>query len=323
MTEAGTVEPYPETATRQEAQEQLSLYLFGADTMKGGPREFPPALDLGLFENYMRELHGQRKTISQELTPGNDVIGIKPVNMEGEGEVTKTVYYDIKTDSVGITDIVRGDLSSARSSLIDAFGDDKFPIMEMHTHPNKSLPSIIDYQFMLLGNPEARIRGVKAIAVLCPQMQILALATDETPMLAPDQLHQLLSERGEPNRQYEGTEGKYLKTLESRWKRVFNFMMASFKRNEEQIFEQFKKDIDRINQGLEPEENDKESEDKFARVSAKAERIGEKAFHKYSHYLDKTFARIRLQFARDMGIKLYTSTDFRNFVELPDQLPPS
>lgn len=91
--------------------------------------------------------------------------------------------------------------------------------------------------------------------------------------------------------------------------------------NQEKIIERFKKDMDRTVQGLDPIEKDEEPYDEFAQVLNKVDRVRPKAFGKYSAYLNKTFTRIQLQFAGEMGIKLYRSTDFRNFVELPNQLP--
>lgn len=183
-------EPTPTQETPGELD--IALHLFSLDTFKGRPHEFPRYLDLRLFEKYMRALHEQREIITKNILPGNETTRLKPVNLEGEAEVAKAVFFDVKTGLVGATDTVHGDFTSVRSAFVDAYGNDRLPLLEMHTHPTESFPSVIDYQFMLLGNPEAKVRAIRAIAVLCPQTQILALATDQTPMLSPDQLHALM-----------------------------------------------------------------------------------------------------------------------------------
>lgn len=318
MAEPGIVESQPEITPIPDASEQVTLYLFGIDALKGGPAEFPNQLNLGRFENYMRELHEDRQTVSQEVAPGIPTAGIGPMNIEGEGEVAKTIYYDLETDSIRVTDTVRGGLNSVRSSFVDAYKLGAFPIIEMHTHPEASLPSNVDYQFMLLGNSEAKIRGIRGIAVLCPEFQLFALATDQTPILDPEGLHQLLTQWDEPSRQYEVEGGKYLQTLENRWNRVFNFMMESYTRSQEKRGERFKRDMQRIVEGLEPEEEEAEDENTFAKTLERTNKVGPKAFGKYATYLKRTFTRVQLQFARNMGIKLYMSTDFKNFVAIPD-----
>lgn len=82
--------------------------------------------------------------------------------------------------------------------------------------------------------------------------------------------------------------------------------------------------MDRIAQGLEPEEEDETLMDDHSRVSERIERIGRvvapKVFSKYSSYLNKAFTRVQLQFAKDMSIKLYMSNDFKNFTTIPDNL---
>lgn len=82
--------------------------------------------------------------------------------------------------------------------------------------------------------------------------------------------------------------------------------------------ERLKDDLKRIVQGLEPEEQ--KEDDEFERLAEKAGRVARKAFAKYRDYINRAFVRVQLQFAQEMGIKLYTSTNFRSFQSLPDQL---
>lgn len=320
MTEPGTPESQAETTPNPETSGQLVLYLLGEDTLKGGPSEFPNYLNLEIFEKYMRQLDEQRSTVNQEISPGS--LGIKPINIEGEGEITRIIYYDVNANSVNATDTVRGGLSSVRSLFPDTYEEDKVPLVEMHTHPQAQLPSNVDYQFMLLGVPEAKIRGIRAITVLCPELQLFALATDKTPILDPEGLHQLLTQWYEPNRQHEVEGGKYLKTLENRWNRVFTFITRAYQQRQEKIVERFKRDMDRIDQDLEPEGWEAENEDSYPKTLERINRLGPKVLGKYAKHLNKVFSRIQLEFVRNMGIKLYISTDFKNFTALPEDFSP-
>ncbi len=305
MAEPGMIESQPETNPSPDTSKQLALYLFGVDSLKGGPSKFPNQFSFNgtyeVFGDYMRELDGQRPRVTQE-----HLLGIK---IEDEVEVSKTIYYDGEMNSVRVTDPVQGDHGSVRSSITKAYDAYKRPLIEMHTHSEESLPSVEDYQFILMGNPEAKSRAIRAIAVLCPKIQILALATDQTPILTPDQLRQLFAEWDEPN----GKDEKYLKTLKNRWERVLDIVVEAHKVYQEKISEKSNKDTERTTQ-------DVEAEDDFSRVLAKATRIGPKASAKYGTHVRKAFTRLQLQFAKEMGIKLYISTDFKNFAALPDQL---
>ncbi len=303
-------------ASEEPSAQALFLYIFGSDALKGGPVEFPSQLSLSrVFEPYVHDLDGQRQNIKMELHPGDKTIGLDPVQLEGEGEVSKTIYFDMKTGSVSATDTVSGDLSSVRSSIYDAVGESQRPLIEMHNHPGDSLPSVVDYRFMILGDPETRERAVRAIMVLTPQRQILALVTDETPFLTHDQIDQLFAEREEPNSQYEGEEGKRLKTLENRLKIVDNFALKTLKRSLEGGLEAARlassmSDLKERNSGIQEE---------FSQVMTRVGKVRPRVLGKHLDQLYKVFTGIQLQFARDMGIKLYTSTDFKNFEAIPEQ----
>lgn len=317
MAELGTVGLQSEAIVSRETLDPsfIYTYLAGADTLRGGPQEFPSVLDLELFEEYMRGLDGQRLTVSQEFDVGGEALGLRPFHIEGEGEVAQSIYFDTETGSIQTTDLRRGGLSSVTSSFYDAVQEGRVPLVEMHTHSGMAAPSVSDFQFMLLGDPQSKWRGIRAIAVLCPQTQILALATAETPILVPDQLDQLLLEHGETNRQYEGKEGRYLKTLLNRTKRIGGFQV---KHIEYEIAEKVKEWQDKLSQGVELEDKDKKPSDQYTKISDKANRAHAKAYAKYSKYLYRVYNRLQLQFAKDMKIKLYFSDDFRNFVALPE-----
>lgn len=312
MKEPGELKPHSEGSANQAvANPEIYTYLAGGETIKGGPKEFPDTLDLGLFEGYFRKLHEQRKLITQDLFPEDDELKGKHFQ-EGVGEVGQTIYYDMEVHSFAATESRQGDLASVESTLAEAFEEGKkLPIADIHTHPGENLPSVIDYYYMLVGDPNFNIRAIRAIAVLCPQTQIFAVATDKTPIMADkEQVDKLLLEKGEKARQYEGAEGPYLLTLGNRNKRVNSFRGRAGEETSKQIFENM---LNKLSQGLEVGPDDLKPSDSFIQLSEKAIRVGAKAEAKWLARLAKIYNRIQLEFAEEMGIKLYFSQDFRNF----------
>lgn len=305
MADQSTVELRPQVAHESEIANasRIYTYLASADSIKGGPEDFPAVLDVHLFEEYMRGLDGERKTVSQEIHPGESKLGIKPLNLEGEGEAAKAIYYDNQENVIKATETRFGDLSSAKTSFYDAYNKGT-PLVEMHTHPSLALPSVVDYRFLLIGDPASRARAIRAIAVFCPKVQFLALATDKTPFLTPDEVNQLFSERGERSLQYEGEQGKYLKTLFARTERIKKIQAGLISAKFKKMIEGFKRELGEEDSGG------------YDHLFDKSFRVGAKAFSKYNQYLNRVFTGIQMQFAKDMGIKLYASADFRNFEAL-------
>lgn len=317
MTEPGELEPHSESsANRAVANPEIYTYLAGADTIKGGPKEFPDALDLELFEGYFRKLHEQRELITQDLFPEDDKLKGKHFK-KGEGEVGQTIYYDMEAHSFATTESQQGDLASVGSTISDGYKEGKkLHVVDIHTHPDEVLPSVVDYYYMLIGDPNLKIRAIRAIGVLCPQTQIFAVATDQTPILADkEQLDKLLLEKGTETRQYEGEEGQYLLTLRKRNERIDAFIGRLVG---EETSKQFENMLNKLSQGLEVGADDIKPSDSLIRLSEKATRVGAKAAAKWLAHLAKVYNRIQLQFAKEMGIKLYFSQDFRNFTAFPE-----
>lgn len=92
-------------------------------------------------------------------------------------------YYDPDTDNYQISPIEHGSFTSVKSSIVEVGSSGKMPLIRFHTHPIVALPSPMDYSFMVLQSGTSA-RFINAIMVLCPQMQILALATPQTPFLS-------------------------------------------------------------------------------------------------------------------------------------------
>ncbi len=102
-------------------------------------------------------------------------------------------YYDPDTNTYQICPAVHGDFTSVQSQLAEVGLSGKTPLIDFHSHPFDVLPSPIDYASLVLQSGTS-LRFINVTAVLCPSMQILALATPQTPFLSGDEIITLASQ---------------------------------------------------------------------------------------------------------------------------------
>jgi hypothetical protein len=96
-------------------------------------------------------------------------------------------YYDPDTTKYQITPAVHGGPTSVHSQIIEVGRSGKEPLITLHSHPFEALPSPQDYNFLVLDSETSK-RFIKAIMVICPQTQILALSTPQTPSLSTEEI---------------------------------------------------------------------------------------------------------------------------------------
>ncbi|HZE87611.1 MAG TPA: hypothetical protein VE090_05415 [Methylomirabilota bacterium] len=71
-----------------DSQNKLFEHLVGKHTLKGGPKEFPRSLDVGMFEPQIRGLRALY--VQASLPDGTQV----------EGEAVRTIYLDQATEVI-------------------------------------------------------------------------------------------------------------------------------------------------------------------------------------------------------------------------------
>lgn len=130
------------------------------------------------------------------------------VTEKDAGERTVTVFVDPLTQAIGTTEVTFGDYTSVRGavhSIDETIFSEKLPLMQLHTHPDDILFSPNDYYPLITKTALYGYgRRLKAVMVLCPNLQVLALATARTMLLSSDDANRLL---GDWSRTVEDDEG--------------------------------------------------------------------------------------------------------------------
>lgn len=106
-------------------------------------------------------------------------------------ENSSVIYYDPKEKAIAASPVNFGEVEEVELSTLEVLIDGNRPMIEIHTHPDDSLFSVQDYSRMLVDFHNG-MRLVKAIMVLCPNIQVLAIATNRTPLLDVDETVELL-----------------------------------------------------------------------------------------------------------------------------------
>lgn len=239
-------------------------------------------------------------------------------NMEGEVERVSTMYLsqDIK---LKYTEPEYGDHSSVKpKAFLELIKEGSMPLMDFHTHPQDALPSPEDCLMLITGIIEGQPL-YRARMVLCPNVQILAVADNNTLWFRQEQALEVL-------KQYQGTNiyGNNYEELLRRQKnvvaiqerflnaaaRVLGFGLknmadnADFYRGGKLTLEEVK----RIN-----EEDQKHRKEQNGRVMSLVDHMITPVVDSYSGF--EQFARNKghIQMLQDFNIKLYISEDKSNF----------
>jgi hypothetical protein len=161
-----------------------------------------PPIDSKNFIGYLRgmrktgdgrAMYGEREDFAKVIDVGEVIseainqLNTTPKFDEDSGrqlEQAVMVFWDVGNNKVGITNSVYGsadevDPNPLRKEMLERGG---FSMLEIHDHPDGGLLSPDDYFDLLIGNAEKNIRASMGVVILCPNMQVLALATVDTPI---------------------------------------------------------------------------------------------------------------------------------------------
>lgn len=101
-------------------------------------------------------------------------------NRTGPLEATAQIYYDTKESIIKISKVNHGTGFGVTSPVGSGYLEGGLPLIDLHNHPESQLFSPADYAEMLLAFQDDR-RLIRGMVVLCPEGQLLALATRDTP----------------------------------------------------------------------------------------------------------------------------------------------
>lgn len=278
-----------------------------------------------VFSDEVREKVAQTVDTKKEESVAPDVKEIREaisgsfsdlLNLKGSVERSRTLFCDGDDGSIRISDIKQHKFDRGSVDTMEIWERGDFPLMEMHTHPKNVLPSPVDYYRMLLRLGDSNFRLVPAAVVVCPDLQILAVATPETLLLTKEILDKRIASAEEQTAE----EIKRLNTLNSRAE-VIKVSTKLLQKNMNAFFAKQIENIDYYQKGHLTEEELKIFEENLHRsFSEKASKLTEKTGRIQKRALDKLFGYSRflinqqlMVFAREMNVALYMSTNFADF----------
>lgn len=157
--------------------ENLIRYLQGFRTTESGEymggrmEDFARSIDVGTFISH---------TISEMYAaPRFNEAGNEQL------EQGKIVYAEINTNQIKATSSAYGTANEINFLPLkqEVATNRGVGVLEIHDHPGYGgLFTPPDYISMIFGNTRKKLRAINGIMILCPGMQVMALATDETPI---------------------------------------------------------------------------------------------------------------------------------------------
>lgn len=160
--------------------DNLLGYLTGYDQDGGripqlDAESFPRILDLRSVRKSLYELDSAKTTFKEQ-------------------EKARSLYFSLDKNNTDSTEIIFGTEKyrvPATEQLLDLFFQGNIPMIGVHTHPNVGMLSPEDYTPLLLDRGGAPL--CRAVMVIDPSIQVLAIATKDTPRFSNiDSLHQYI-----------------------------------------------------------------------------------------------------------------------------------
>lgn len=237
-------------------------------------------------------------------------------NIRSVGERSLVIYYDPEKSLIDATEVIHGEFGSTTAATYEVFQAGQIPLMEVHTHPHNELFSPLDYYRMIVNLFNEPYRMLRAAVVLCPDIQVMALATPQTSLISQSMFQELAD-----NVSFDEAETLRENQLLARRDDVILAMGKRAKQLLEKGVEHLKELEDYYTRGLISEEefsqlmdNDgQEMESQYKAYAGRCTVLANRIFEVLLGYQKHTTNRKLLAFARGVGIKLYSSTDFQHF----------
>ncbi len=297
----------------------FSSFLIGADMFPYKTWDFAPQLDLSSLRPAVQALYENSRDVYQlpdeyrasmgqmykEMAKVGITVDSHYLDTKAPGERSSVVYFDLNDSTSKITPPVHGEFDKGRVATFDVLGAGHLPLLEKHTHPVDYLPTVEDYTRLLFDIIPGERRLVNGIMVLTPKMQTLALPTADTPRFANlEEVAAFVSD----------VQGGIEKKLHD-WNTKHGQRMGDFHiRLNERIAQRVRGILEKERSGeFSQEEKEKavaELHDDVKYWSQRVSRSIDVGFRKRIEHIDNAE---RVQFARDIEVQLYFSTDMTHF----------
>lgn len=311
-------------------------FLLGDPASLPHEHELSSRLDVSWLASHMQELDKQarkgfalseeERTKKIEMVEGFKFIPreqkdslLKGINKEVELERGQTMYLNREDYNTYLTGIRHGGPYSVERDLENILDANNIPVLEMHTHSTDVLPSSADYLTLTLDPYNDGGHIIRAIIVLCPRIQVLAVATRNTPSFSSwEEARQFADE----------VQDQFFQLKRERIIQLFQRKQAIEKVRSEAEVENFRRTIESVahmerklmNGPITYEELEilvhgvvEYSKAKTAELAPRLKRVQSRAERKFLEATEKTNTEGHIEGARKFGVKLYTATDFRHF----------
>lgn len=191
------------------SEDELLGYLAGIDPEQPAT-SIGDNLNLGLYKSHLRKVEDtsnivNRHTESEIMSEsdfqgsGNEILDIllslhtsdyisEKCRIKVSGEVGSVIFYNHHNEGIQSTPVMRGEYASVPigKCYLPLLEDRYISLLEVHTHPRDSMPSVQDYGGIMTTSLYRKgERLVRGMVVLNRTHQILGLATDKTPIYHP------------------------------------------------------------------------------------------------------------------------------------------
>lgn len=308
-------------------------FLIGPPVFPAKQWKFAPRLDLQIYEPFMRtlsldphEVYDLEKDIRENWIEMLQTSGMAEtdyanfISRKVRGEKSMVVYYDYERGYIHMSPVIRGEKSSVAFATGDLYFQDKLPLLELHSHPDDSMLSMIDYVRMLYRGYTGGRGMVRGCLVLCPSLQILALPTPETPIQSVEETNNLIE-------QWEKRYSGIISPLFDKKTRKINRVQRILGDMHRRASEDYSKVLRNLRAKLVEKEIDEAEAENIAKQQQKSliecleyhgDRIRRLAhiihvvYENKIHYGDTV---LLMEFARALHTKLYFSHNMKDFKE--------
>jgi hypothetical protein len=178
------------------------------------------------------------------------------------------------------------------------------PVVAIHTHPKDANFSFPDYKPLILGDSHENMRLVNSMVVLCPEIQIMAVATKDTPILSNEKADELIMGKMDENQKKDvAIMGKMIETMQSLSDR--KQVVDTLDMLKQMAGEKFPDVVENARK----EHNVQEGESE--KIKSELEAVTRNTANEMPQSLNADL----IAFSREMNVKLYFSQDMRTFKE--------
>ncbi|MCL5784288.1 MAG: hypothetical protein M1142_02960 [Patescibacteria group bacterium] len=198
------VEDNPEPVINTDS---LTYYLLGMNFLWSPHQRFAKYLNLGFYTPKLIEFHNERRMVDiHDEEQKNKFLSIdfgdttsdtsfararkriketalEFANVKGESEDSLSFYYDLVDYQIKSVRSEPGSFGSTPAAIFKVLDmDNCVPLIEVHKHPEDSFFSAQDYHPVLTKAWKESPPLCNAVLLLCPNIQVLSLATFQTPV---------------------------------------------------------------------------------------------------------------------------------------------